>query len=326
MFVRKYAFWMVLIVSAILLSVATVYAQVNEVTLHFIKNQQEKVHLQMMSGTAGNPWQYRILGDWIVDYLINLLDNLGVNAPKANAYIVFRFMQCVLIFISAGIYYRKLSIPLYTNLVGLSVLAWGMSHSLYNSDLSLNIFFDVGFYLIAAIFIMDGKFLLLPLLMVLAALNRETSGLIPLMLVFYVFFSKDSSDKLKKTLTYATISMVVFIIVFSGLRLFYGEQSFLTADGYYPGIGLFVLNITRWVTWEQLLITLGVIPILAIIAYPSWSRTLKVFFWVVVPIWFGVHFFAALVAETRLFLVPQALIFIPGVLLGLSKRTDPDTI
>jgi hypothetical protein len=146
------------------------------------------------------------------------------------------------------------------------------------------------------------------------------------MLMAFVFFNKDRIQKMKPALVYGVISVVLFATIFLSLRLVYGEQKFLTAEGYYPGIGLLVLNLSRWVTWEQLLITLGVIPILAIFAYPMWPKTLKIFFWVVVPVWFGVHFFASLVAETRLFLVPQALVFIPGVLFGITNKADPDTI
>ena len=315
-------FWSVLVISAILLSIATVYAQVNDVTEHFIKNQQEKVHLQMMAGVAGNPWQYRILGDWMAEYLLRLFFAINVNAPKLTAYIVFRFLQCLLIFVCAGVYYRKLGLSLYVNLTGLSILAWSMSHSLYNSDLSLNVFFDVAFYLVAGIVILKRKYFWIPLLMIPAAFNRETSVLIPLMLVAFVYFTDEKDQSIKPAILYAVLGMVIFSVIFSGLRIYYGEQEFLTADGYRPGIGLLVLNLSRWVTWEQLAITLGLIPFLAVFAYPHWSKALKIFFWVTVPIWLGVHFFAALVAESRLLLVLQSLIFIPGMLFGLTEKNN----
>jgi hypothetical protein len=58
-----------------------------------------------------------------------------------------------------------------------------------------------------------------------------------------------------------------------------------------------------------------------VFSYQTWPRALKIFFWVVVPAWFGVHFFTALVAETRLLLVPLALVFIPGALFGIAGGT-----
>jgi len=272
----------------------------------------------MMSGVAGNPWQYRILADWMVEHLIRFLSNMNISAPKANAYIVFRFLQCLLIFLSAGVYYKKLGISPLANLSGLLVLMWSMSHSLYNSDLSLNVFFDILFYLTAAILIINRQYIWIPLVMVLAAFNRETSALIPVMLIAFVFFDESNVNSRKTAMVSAGLGVIVFAIIFVGLRLYYGEQRFLTADGYHPGIGLLVLNLSRWVTWKEILITLSVVPFLAILAYPAWSKTLKIFFWVVVPVWFGIHFFAALVAEARLLLVPQALVFIPGMLMGMA--------
>jgi len=252
------------------------------------------------------------------------MDYFGIAKPVTSAFIVFRFLQCLTIFLLAGVFYRKLGLRSYINLIVLSILAWGMSHFLYNSDLSLNVFFDIAFYLLAAILIVNEKFIWIPFLMLPAALNRETSALIPLMLIACAYFSNDRSKKIKPALFHAMISLVIFVIIFSGLRFYYGEQLFLTADGYYPGVGLLILNLSRGVTWVQLLITLGIIPFLAIFAYYSWPKILRIFFWTLVPIWFGVHFFASLVAESRLLLVPQTIVFIPGMLFGLTGKSDMD--
>ena len=319
----KYFFWVVLLGAAILLSIATVYAQVNDVSVRFIRIQQEKVHLQMMSGVAGNPWQYRILADWMISFLIPVVNRLEIARPEITSFIAFRFLQCMLIFVAAGIYYRKLGLSLMANLLGLSILAWGMSYSLYNSDLSFNNYFDVAFYLMAASLIMSERFIWTIPLMFLAAFNRETSALIPVMLVTHVYFSEGAKEKMKPALLYALAGIVIFAVIFVGLRYYYGEQIFLTADGYYPGFGLMYLNLKRAITWEQILITFGILPILALFAYAEWPKSLKIFFWTVVPIWVAVHFFSSLVAETRLLLVPYALIFIPAVLFGIANNKVP---
>jgi len=62
-----------------LLSVATTYAQVDDLSYRFIKVHQEKVHDQMMDGVAGNPWQYRILADWMIEQVIQLTYRTGVR-------------------------------------------------------------------------------------------------------------------------------------------------------------------------------------------------------------------------------------------------------
>jgi hypothetical protein len=320
---KRFAFPIIVLITALLLAAGITYAHVNYLGIHFLRVQQEKVHVQMLQGVAGNPWQYRILADALLEPIIQFFKGLGVPQPESLSFIGFRFLQCVFILITAGIYYRRLGLLLYENLIGLSILAWSMSYSLYNSDLSFNVFFDVGFYLLAAFLILSGKYFWLVLLMIPAALNRETSVLIPFMLFFSVRSSATDDKDRRRGYLAAGIALLIYVAIFVGLRLYYGQQQFLTADGYYPGIGLLLLNLRRWTTWEQLFITLGIIPLLALFAYGTWPRNLKVFFWVLVPAWLVVHFLAALTAETRLLLVPQALVFIPGALYGLVAARKP---
>ena len=213
---RKNYFWIILIISAILMSIGTVYAQVNDVTLRFLKVQQDKVHVQMMEGVAGNPWQYRILADWMIEKIINIFGSVGIPNPTVSAFIAFRFAQCLLIFLAAGVYYRKLGLTIFPNLFGLSHLMWGMSHSLYNSDLAFNNFYDIVFYLIAATIIMKGHFIWIPILMILAAFNRETSALIPFMLICYAFFNNDKVKSKKSAIAYTMISLLIFASIFFG--------------------------------------------------------------------------------------------------------------
>ena len=315
---KRFGFAAALLITAAILAAATTYAQVNALGIHFIRVQQEKVHLQMLQGIAGNPWQYRILADFLIEPVIRLVRSLGIPQPESFSFIAFRVAQCLLILIIAGIYYRRLGLSLYETLIGLSILAWGMSYSLYNSDLSFNVYFDIVFYLLAAILMIDGRYVWVAILMIPAALNRETSVLIPLMAFGMLRFGRAGTVNRRNAIAVTAVGLLVFVVIFVGLRLYYAKQPFLTADGYYPGIGLLALNLQRWVTWEQLAITLGVIPLLALLAYRHWRQELRIFFWVVVPIWFAVHFVAALVAESRLLLVPQALVLIPGALFELA--------
>jgi hypothetical protein len=325
---KRHTFIIAFLIAGLVLSMAVTYAQVNYLGMHFLRVQQEKVHVQMLQGDAGNPWQYRILADVAIDPLIQLCKKLGIPQPESFSFIAFRFVQCLFILLAAGFYYRKLGLTVYENLIGLSVLSWSLSYSLYNSDLSLNVFFDIAFYLLAALFILEKRYVWLVLLMIPAALNRETSVLIPFMLYFTVRSKPTEKNISSSAIVAAIAGLAIYLAIFAGLRVYYGNQQFLTADGYYPGLGLLFLNLQRPATWEQFAITLGIIPLLAVFALRMWPRNLRRFFWVIVPIWFAVHFVSALVAETRLLLVPQALIFIPGALFGLSEthaeRADAD--
>ncbi len=314
---ERIPFGLALVAAALLLSVAVVAIQVDSLGLHFIRVKQEQVHQEMLAGNSNSPWQYRILADLVIEPIIGLFRKMALPTPTANAFIAVRFLQAVFVLCMAGLFYRRLGLPLIANLLGITVLAWGMGLSLYNSDLSFSVFFDVAFYLLAGLLIVERRYVWIPLLMVPAALNRETSLLIPVMLAAYAYTQIRPASSPRPAYWAAAAGIGVFAAIFIGLRLYYGPRPYLTADGYYPGLALAVVNLSRWATWQQLLVTFGVLPILAAISYAHWPPGLRVFAWSVVPIWFVVHFIAALVAETRLMLVPHAMVFIPGALFGL---------
>lgn len=86
------------------------------------------------------------------------------------------------------------------------------------------------------------------------------------------------------------------------------------------------------ITYVRVLGVLGIVPPVALYGWRSWPPVLQMFFWAVVPIWFTVHLAAAILAESRLLLVPQALVFLPGALLtiadgaaGRDVPTAPDS-
>jgi hypothetical protein len=315
-----FSLWLMIV--SLALAAATVAAQVEHLGPRFIRVQQEKVHEQMISGSAGNPWQYRILADGLMEPVIIAAQDRGTPAASSQVFIALRFLQLVLILIAAGVYFRCLDLAPQTNLLGLSVLAWSMALSLYNSDLSFSVFFDIAFYLLGAIWILQARPWLVALLMLPAALNRETSLLIPVLLGAHAYFLPSPSRARRSALAAAAVGLFVYAAVFIGLRWFYGPQPYLTADGYLPGPTLLLVNLKRPATWQQLLIVLGVMPLLAALAFRSWSPSLRLFFWALVPAWIAVHLAASLVAEARLMLVPQALVFIPGALFGIAGQSS----
>ena len=60
--------------------------------------------------------------------------------------------------------------------------------------------------------------------------------------------------------------------------------------------------------------TLGIVPLIAICWFRKWPFFLKAIGVLIVPFWILIHLFKSMAMETRLFLVPQALIFIPALL------------
>jgi hypothetical protein len=315
-------------VCVILFSILTVYLQVlalDKPYMYYLeKGLQIQRHMAVLQGTAGNPWQYRVLADYLVEAMIQLFKNLDILHPIASAFISFRFVQNLLIFLLGYAYYRKLGLSSAYSLIGLSLLAWGMTYAYYDSDLQFNTYFDVIFYLLAGLAIVYNKQLWMLPLMLLAAFNRETSGLIPfLSLALVLPWQDQAANTRRRVASIAALSLALFAIVFVGLRLAYPNQVTSVPHGHSLGLDLLQYNLFRATTWVQLFATLSIIPVLALLGYKRWHPALRVFFWVIVPIWFGIHLFTSVMAETRVFLVPQVLIFIPGALFFLKADSQP---
>jgi len=314
-----------IIVIALLLGLFTTSAYVIELGINYLEQgYQIKRHQAVLEGHAGNPWQYRVLAPYLVNIVLELSRHLHIPHHIAASFIFFRVIQDTFILLLSYKYYRKLGLSLSHAVIGMAILAWGMSYSHYDSDLQFSTFFDIGFYLLAGLCILQGKFLWIVPITLLAALNRETSGLIPFLPLSVSMFVLPK-ESLRKIMPVFVISFVTYVAIFVGLRFLYGSQELIIPYGHRPGLDLLQYNLFRWVTWRQLIATLSIIPVVAIFGFRNWPMQLRVFFWVIVPIWFVIHAFGAVMAETRLFLVPQAMVFIPGALFSLAQQAHaPD--
>jgi hypothetical protein len=321
---RKILVLVLILMSVILYSLLTVYLQYSTLGLHYIEDgKQMERHLAVMNATAGNPWQYRILAEYVAEGIIQILRALNFPHYVAVAFISFRVIQNIFIFLTAYIYYRKYGLSIGKSIIGISLLAWGMTWAFYDSDLQFNTYFDIFFYLLGGLSIITNRYIWIIPITFFAALNRETSGLIPLMLLSSSLFHKDKKYQHSK-ITVSLLAITFFVICFVMLRIVYGKQVLVLPYGHYPGLDLLSYNLSNKATWVLLFATLGIIPFMAIIAYINWPNPLKAFFWTIVPIWIIIHFLGSVVAETRLFLVPQALVFIPGSLFFLDNQKELD--
>lgn len=283
-------------------------------------------HQQMMAGHRGNPFQYRIFSEWVVEGFIQALKSTSFPYPSATAFLGVRLLQNLLIFLVAAYYYKKLGLTTYGAILGLAILAWSMTQALYAADLQFNTYSDVLFYLLAGLAIAYRRYLWIIPIIVLAALNRETSGLIPFMLIADQLQIRPTLNAPRRNLTIAGIALVLYAAIFIGLRIAYGPQELLVPYGHHIGMELFTYNLSPNQNLPATLIevfgVLSVLPILAILSMRRWPDLLTRFFWTVVPLWFLIHLFASVIAESRLLLVPMALVFIPGTLLGSIALFD----
>lgn len=282
----------------------------------FLGGEQLFRHEQIMTIQGDDPWQYRVLSDLVVEAGARLLQAQAVAQPYGVSFVAVRLLQNAAVFLLAFALYRRLSASPFLALLGILILVAVMGTVFYDSDLSFNNYFDVIFYLLAALLLLDRHYSAVVWVVFFAALNRETSVLITFMLVAATIIQGDS---LRANLIPILRSAAAFVVVFVGLRLLMPGRPPFIPHGQAPGLPLLDYNLSRQLTWSNLFATLGFVPLLGLAAYNSWPRLWRAFFWIVCPAWFGAHFLLGVVAETRLFLVPQAMVFIPGVLFLLNQ-------
>jgi hypothetical protein len=313
------------------LSVYFVHYQITLMGLEWYETVQWERTLRVINGESGTPWQYRLFTEGMVYGLVRLFESVGVERPIGTAFILFRFLQSMASLSLAVWYYRKLGLRTFEGLLGIGLLTWGMCHGLYDTDMTFNTYTDMSIFLAAGLLILYERPLWLIPLMCIAPFNRETSGCIPMMLLFsHIALKPGFRLPPKKILWTVAICLLLWLAIVGGLRLVYGMRPYIVPTaGKKPILPLLTFNLTWWRTWVFLFATLGLMPLMALISWKAWPVPLRRFFWAVVPVWFPVHFALAHAPETRLFLVPQVLIFIPGALLGLryyGSRSHETTI
>lgn len=196
---RKIGMITLLIIVSLVLGLFTTYEYVHARGIHYLETgNQIKRELDVLQGHAGNPWQYRVFSAYLVSMVLNFFKGFQIPHNTAISFIFVRVIQDTIILILSFLYYKefRLSIPLA--LIGLVLIAWGMSYSHYDSDLSFNTFFDVIFYLLAGLSILKKRTIWILPITVFAALNRETSGLIPFLLLAVVLESGWNRSTSKK--------------------------------------------------------------------------------------------------------------------------------
>jgi len=306
--------WLTL-VCFMLLSAYVVYKQATDLNAISIEDQIVR-HQRMLDGESEffNPWQYRILSTYLAEGFHQLLNNVSSRIDKPISFLLFRFLQNLLIFYIAKSYFQSLNIrnP-WLILTGILIMTFSFAHSVFRSDLSFNTYFDILFYLLAALLIMRAQVVWLIPLMFFAALNRETSLLIPGMLIIQFITWKPFSVNYK-IFGITVTSVVAFAIGFVGVRLYFGYSPPAGIHGMTTFLDFFVFNLKFKTMYPELIGTFAFLPLVVIIFLTRLPFVLQRWFWLVVPTWFFIHLAYSTAVETRLFLVPQVLIFIPAFL------------
>lgn len=315
----------VLLVSLALAAV-TVYAQLRDLnhisTLrtaaiglapawHFLETEQRSRHDAVLRRAAGDPWSYRVLSDGVIEALRRVLP--GVSLP--TIFVTLRFAQNAAIFALAAAYFASSGFRPAMVQAGVAALAWSVCFANYNAGLAFDTYFDVLFYLAAATLVARRRVALVPPLALLAAANRETALLIPLLMAV-----TDDGRSTRTRLAGAGATLLGQIAVVLVIRTAVGPQELIVPEGHPPGPALLAYNLGRAVTWLNLGTTYLFLPAAAALVWRRWPARLRTTFLGMVPLWTAVHFVAAIAAETRLFLVPWVIVVLPAALVALEDR------
>src|SRR5712691_6572708 len=267
-------------------------------------------HMLVLRGEAGNPVQYRALPEYLWDWLIRLQTARGSGDPIYTSLEVLRYSQNVLLFCLAYAYFRKLGLALQTAMLGMAVFTLTLTSAVAPNWLRLSSNFDASFYLIAALLILTRRDWWIVPLSVVAAVNREASGFIPFMLLAARIPELAARNTRARVGAIVGISVAIWLVVYAALRLLYPPQPLVTDTGWVA----IQLNLLRETSWMNLFGTFGILPLVALMGYRWWPPLLKIWFWLIVPLWISVHVLSALINESLLFTEPTVLILLPAAL------------
>ena len=224
------------------------------------------------------------------------------------------------IFTLSAWYWGRLGASKGMTILGLAKLAWAFSYAGYGSDLAFSTYFDVLLYLLAAWLILLDQLGWMVLVIALAALNRETSALIPFLFLAAAMRPAGRPGVVDRwALRIAAVGLLVFLLEYGPTRLLLGPRPSMCPYGHELGLDLLGLNLTWIYSYFSTAAAFSVIPWLALIYWTSWPPILKRFFWAIVPLWLVAHLFLGAIAEARLLLVPYVIVLLPAALLAVQK-------
>ena len=284
-------------------------------------------HLKFINGNSDffNPWQYRVFAPFFIEGIAILLKpifyQISGNTFYANIFKGVRFCQHLIIFGLAWKLYRYFNPNRLLVFFTIPVLAASMGSATLASDFSFNNYFEIIFYLAAVLIIFYRKniFWLMPLTL-FATLNRETSLLLPFLL--FIDYQKFLAHETRKK--YWSVfwgCLILFVFVFIGVRYYYGYQP-PAPIGMETGWPMLYFNLTDPLTIIKLFATLSILPLYCFFNIRKTDFRLQLLFWLMVPAWFAIHFWLVWARETRVFLVPLIVVFLPIVLDLIQKNVE----
>ena len=283
-------------------------------TLDRIFPLEEKVHFKVNSTTGTTD---------ITDQFLQLTQNKEAF-KYIMMFILFRFAEHLAIFFLGYILWSYFIKNDWLLFFGLIFLSLSMGNAVAVADLTLNTYLDIILYLLTACLIVyRGNPLWLIPIITLGALNRETSLMIPfLYFVSCMDFSRLNLKKFSfsdlgfpkaRVWLLVFIQYVIFFTLFIWIRNYYGyrPQHEWKVPAGLPMLRLNLFSPIGIKSYFEMIGTFGVIPFIILYKFRRFPALLRLWFIAIVPLWFSVHLLTVVTYQTRLFLVPTILIFLP---------------
>ncbi len=298
------------------------------ITVDKIYPIEQKMHfsIESTSGTTNE-----------TDQFVKLMQTSGA-IKYMIVFIFFRFTEHFFIFFLAWRLWSYFVKNKWLIFFGINFLALALGNAVAVADLSFNTYMDIIFYLTTAnIIVYKKNYLWLVPITILASLNRETGILIPAL--YFIsqtdFTNFNPSKTFWKSIVFpsakiwwlTTFLYVLFFAVFVSLRIYFGykpQQVFKVPAGL-PMLKLNLFSAVGVKAFMELLGTFAVIPLIILYTFKRLPYLLKKWFLFLVPIWFTVHFVSVVAYQTRLFLVPLAMIMIPMLLWLIENEMKNNT-
>jgi len=283
--------------------------------LHFLATEEVQRHQAVIERRAGDPWQYRVLAPWLNEALYRAAGRLGpINFTQV--FLAVRLTQNWVVLFGFSLFLLELGLGPPAVALGLSLLTYAMSLSTWHAGLAFATWFELAFFVIGALLVLRGQAAWLLPLGMLAAANKESSLLLPVLLLAQGA-GKAAPSRDRGVLFAACIAAQ--LAVCAALRVALGPQPLIVPEGHAPGPELLGYNVGRAVTWTHLVLTFALVPLVALWGFRHWPVALRRWCLWLVPPWVVAHFVLAIVAETRLLLVPYALVFLPAALIVVGR-------
>lgn len=326
-----------MLITCFIASLSTVVGQFDYIYTYFgrdyIMTRDFRAHHSIINSEADEPYRFRVLSNLALQTIFDLVHSDPPpkwTEPYRSMYektaLGFRVAQNFLIFLLAFKYFETLGFSLPTRFIGVILLSLCMGFAFYQSNLSFYTYTEIAFFLLAGIIINIGKdWWILPITIV-ATLNREGAIFIPVMLFFARLSEFDwSTNFITKVSSYKwlllpILSTASFIFVFMYLRYYIGSSNYSESryGEVYPGIELFYQNILNRKTWIGIIQMYGAF-LITLTLLKSWPKILRWYLLFFAIPWFLAVFIFGSADETRLFLTPLVVVFIPAALQLIEK-------